>query len=78
MPTKKAAAKKKAAAEKPAEPAGLRCTVVGPAINGVPAGGTVEAPTVSQARKWVAAGLVTVDGGLTDGDLVALIEAGHP
>jgi xanthine/CO dehydrogenase XdhC/CoxF family maturation factor len=73
---------KKAAVKRPApKPAGLAGTVVGAhAVHGVAPGGRIEVATLAEARRLHRSGLVTFthpDGEpLTDGDLVALIEAG--
>lgn len=72
---------KKAAVKKAKRPAGLAGTVTGHhAVHGVAPGGTVEVLTLTEARRLSRAGHVTFshpDGApMTDGDLVALIEAG--
>lgn len=73
---------KKAAAKKAERPAGLAGTVTGPhAVHGVKPGGRIEVATLTEARRLGRSGAVTFehpDGSpMTDGDLVALMEAGY-
>jgi hypothetical protein len=78
MPDKKAAAKP----TPPPEPTGLTGTVTGAhVVHGVRPGGHLEVATLTEARRLHRSGLAVFahpDGApMTDGDLVALTEAGY-
>lgn len=72
---------KKAAAKPKPKPSGLACTVSGNhAVDGVAPGGTLHLDSLDRVRRLYLAGHITIpgpDGDLTDGDLVALMEAGY-